>query len=125
MDDKVLSSKKGSFEVQARVMPMGDDLLVVLSGGKGHIGAGAMAEARPSLRDPGKTSATSSVFTYVGHKEDQIVKVVSEELSAKFGRKVVVVAGIHWNALTPGDIRTVKGLCRLLTRKIIEEVSHS
>src|SRR4030042_3968039 len=97
MDSWAISEKRGGFEIYAQVSMMGDDLLVVLSGGKIHIGAIAMAQPRPSLNDPKKISATSSVFTYVGHKEDILIKSISEELSSHMNRKVVVVAGIHWD----------------------------
>ncbi|MBA4390020.1 MAG: hypothetical protein C0399_03685 [Syntrophus sp. (in: bacteria)] len=122
MDSWSISEKRGGFEVYAQVNIMGDDLLVVLSGGKIHIGAIAMAQPRPSLDDPKKISATSSVYTYVGHKEDVIVKSISEELSKELNRKAVVVAGIHWDKLALSDIKVITGICSRLTKRIIKEV---
>ena len=122
MNEWMISGKRGGFEVYAQVRIMGDDLLVVLSGGKIHIGAIAMAQPRPSLGNPDTISATSSVYTYVGHKEDVIVKAISEELSRELNRKTVVVAGIHWDKLALSDIKVITGICKRLTKKITGEV---
>ena len=81
------SAKRGRFRIFARVDEMGEDLLVTIWGGVVHIGAVAMAAPRPSLRDPRRTSATSSVFTFPGHKEDVTVKMISEMLSATSGQE--------------------------------------
>jgi hypothetical protein len=117
-----VTSREGDFEVSAYVAFIGEDLLVVVRGGVAHIGAVGMATPRPSLSDPVKRGATSSVFTFVGHKEDLVVKMLSEELSKIFNRKVVVVAGIHWDGLKKEEIRTVVGLCERLKDRIVEEV---
>jgi len=44
-------------------------------------------------------STISSIFTFLGYKEDEVVKEVSEELASRLNRKVVVVAGMHWEGL--------------------------
>ncbi|MGA3174240.1 MAG: hypothetical protein ABSE25_07425 [Syntrophorhabdales bacterium] len=113
-----ISVKKGRFSVSARVDSMGPDILVTLWGGAAHIGALGMATPRPSLRDPDERSATSSVFTFPGHKEDVAVKLMSEMLSGRLNRKVVVVAGLHWDRLEPGDIRQIVDACKVLGERI-------
>ena len=100
-----VTEKKDGFEVSAQANVVGDDLAVIIWGGtKPHIGAVGIAEPRPSLKDPKIISATSSVFTFRGHKEDIVAKEMSEELARKLNRKVVVLAGIlgvvYWSALT-------------------------
>jgi hypothetical protein len=124
MNSWMISEKRGGFEVYAQVICMGDDLLVILSGGTIHIGAIAMAQPRPSLADPKKISATSSVFTYVGHKEDILIKSISEELSIQLNRKTVVVAGIHWDKLALSEIKIITGICSRLTKSIIKGVKE-
>ncbi len=116
-----LSERKGRFELFARVDALGPDLLVTLWGGVAHIGALGMAVPRPSLRDPETRSATSSVFTFPGHKEDVTVKLVSEALSGRLNRKVVVVAGIHWDRLQPEEIRQLMDVCEALKDRIALE----
>lgn len=88
---------------------IGPDLLVWIWGGEApHVGAVAAAESRPSLADPARRSASSSVITYLGHKEDMLVKRVAEALAAAFGCRVVVTAGIHWDRVTPQALAAVE-----------------
>ncbi|HEY3278558.1 MAG TPA: hypothetical protein VGJ94_18215 [Syntrophorhabdaceae bacterium] len=115
-----LSAAAGDLRVIALVYELGVDCLVILYGGtRPHIGAIGMGQVRPSLRDPEKISATSSVYTYVGHKEDVVAKALSEDLTRILGRNTVVVAGIHWDNLTEGGIETIRRLCEDLTHKIV------
>ena len=117
---------KGRFKIQALVQRVGQDILVSMWGGTlPHIGAVGMATPRPSLRDPKKMSATSSTFTYVGHKEDIVVKRVSELLASRLKTKVVVSAGIHWDDLTSSDIRTIAELTQKLSGQILEKLEKS
>lgn len=118
-----ISAKKGPFLLRAIVVLVGNDLLVSIWGGTHpHIGAVALALPRPSLKDKKKTSATSSVLTVLGHKEDQTVKAVSETLSAVFKKNTVVTAGIHWDSLKPEEISRIVSLTQKLTQKIIDRI---
>ena len=123
MDFFDISEKKKSFEVSARTMLVGDDILVVLTGGRAHIGAVAIAQPRPSIEDAQKISSTSSVFTHVGHKEDVVAKTMSEELSKGLNKRVTVAAGIHWDRLKKKDIELIIEICGTITKRIIAEVS--
>ena len=105
--------------MHAHVSILGDDILVVLSGGVAHIGAVAMAQPRPSIADPRKAGATSSVYTYVGHKEDIIAKAMSETLAKGLNKKVVVVAGIHWDNLKDEEIEAIVKICREITEEVM------
>lgn len=118
----VLSETQGRFTVRAHVKTLGNDLLVVLSGGKKHIGAIGFTQPRLSLQNKNKISATSSVYTYLGHKEDTVVKPISEELSSRLNRKVVVIAGLHWDNLSRDDIEVILSTCRRLADRIMREV---
>ncbi len=118
MERRAFAEKEGVFEVLAQVDQVGDDLLVLLTGGKAHIGAVAIAQPRPSLQDPGQPSSTGSVITILGHKEDAVAKAMAEALSGRLGRNVIVVAGIHWDALTREGIATIMELCRKINEKI-------
>jgi len=113
--------EKGGFLVEALLQCLGKDYLLSIWGGEAHIGAVAMAQPRPSLSDPSRPSATASVFCYVGHKEDGLVKAVSEWLASALGAKVVVTAGLHWDDLTPEGIRQVEKNVLALAEMIIDE----
>ena len=114
-----LSSEAGRYQLHATAMLIGDDLLVAIWGvTRPHIGAVAVALPRPSIADPQITSSTSSVFTLLGHKEDAIVKMVSERLSSQLEKNVVVTAGIHWDNLTKEAIEEIVQNCRKLADQI-------
>ncbi|MDR2019064.1 MAG: hypothetical protein LBQ00_09450 [Syntrophobacterales bacterium] len=119
----LISEGTGDFEIHAQVNLLGRDLQVNLVGGANHIGAVGMAEARPSLADPRKSGATSSVFTFLSHKEDEIVKPMAEELAKRLNGKVVVVAGVHREQLSPEGIEVLMGICGRITEKIVKEVT--
>lgn len=123
MDFFDITEQKGPFAVSAHTMLIGSDVLVALTGGRAHIGAVAIAQPRPSIKDAQKISSTSSVFTHVGHKEDVVAKAMSEELSKGLNKRAVVAAGIHWDGLKKKDIELIVGLCRNITKRIIAEVS--
>ena len=117
-----VSVEEGRFKLEAMVKPLGQDVLVAIWGGTHpHIGALALALPRPSLRDKKKTSATSSVLTLLGHKEDATAKMVAEALAAALKRNVVVTAGIHWDNLKAEEIQRIVTLTERLTRKIIQK----
>ncbi len=104
-----LSTRAPRFNLTASWQRAGRDLLVLVTGGQApHLGAVAMAEPRPSLADPERLSATASVFCYPGHKEDELARGLALKLASALGVKVVVAAGMHWEDLTPADLRTVK-----------------
>ena len=114
---------KGRFKIQGFVQEVGEDILVALWGGvRPHIGAIGIAVPRPSLKDPKRRSATSSNFTFVGHKEDALVKEISEKLAARLERNVVVTAGVHWDDITAREIRSVESLLRRMSVQIISGI---
>jgi gallate decarboxylase subunit D len=119
----VLRKRKDQFEVEAQIFLLGKDVLVILQGGAFHIGAVGMAQPRPSLADPEKIGATASVFTFPGHKEDDLSKSMAEGLSRKLNRRIVVVAGIHWDSLKREEIKIITGLCKKMGEQISSEIS--
>lgn len=117
--------ERDGFTIEALCQQLGDDYLLSIWGGAAHIGAMAMAHPRASLKDPAKRSATASVFCYIGHKEDQLVKEVSERLASELDAKVAVAAGLHWDDLTPEGIRAVTRNVNLLVEEIIKTLKKN
>jgi len=96
-----VKTNEGAYDLEASVRLIGKDLLVAIWGGeKPHIGAVAIAQPRPSLRDPAITGATASVFCFLGHKEDEPAKAAAEILAATLNTQVVVTAGMHWDNIS-------------------------
>ena len=116
----LIQALKGKFKIEALVQAIGEDLLVAVWGGtRPHIGAVGIATPRPSLKDPKEWSATSSNFTFTGHKEDILVRKMSEKLAGRLGRNVVVTAGIHWDGLPLKEIKVIVRLTDEIIVKIL------
>lgn len=114
-----------TFVVEADAVRIGSDILVYIWGGeRPHIGAVAAAQPRPSLADPSKISATASVLSYVGHKEDAVAKHAAETIAARFETNVVATAGIHWDNLPADGIQIILDRCREITVELIEALEH-
>jgi len=121
-----LKTDEGAYDLETNVRLIGNDLLVAIWGGeKPHIGAVSVAQPRPSLKDPNVTSATASVFCFVGHKEDELAKAVSEVLAAALNTQVVVTAGIHWDNISEEGIQKVIRNSKILVDLILDKVSSS
>ena len=97
-------------------------MVSIWGGTRPHIGAVGMAIPRPSLKNPKKWSATSSIFTFIGHKEDTLVKTISERLAARLRRNAVVTAGIHWDGITSDEIKTIQNLTQKLSDLILKKI---
>jgi hypothetical protein len=115
-----LQTEEDAYNLSASVRLIGDDVLVAIWGGeKPHIGAVAVAQPRPSLRDPAVTSSSASVICLVGHKEDELAKAAAEILAATLETQVVVTAGIHWDKLAPEAITHVVRNSEILVDMIL------
>ena len=118
-----VETSKGRFKTCGFVQQVGQDILVSIWGGtRPHIGSVGIAVPRPSLKNPDKWSATSSNFTFPGHKEDALVKRISEKLATRLKRNVVVTAGIHWDGLTLREIKTIENLTGELSDRILKKL---
>jgi hypothetical protein len=126
MDEFItIVEKNNGFEITVDVHRVGKDILVVVRGGAAHLGAIGMAESRPSHADPERVSATSSVFTFLGHKEDIVAKFMAQDLARALACKTVVVAGIHWDEISDQEINMIIELCHRLVDGVIEKVRQA
>lgn len=116
-----VQTKEKAYNLTAYVRRIGADVLVAIWGGeKPHIGAVAVAQPRPSLKDPEVMSASTSVICLLGHKEDELVKAAAEILAAALKTQVVVTAGIHWDNLDPKAIQQIVRHSEILVDMILE-----
>ena len=112
------------YDLEAFVKQIGEDLLVAIWGGeKPHIGAVAVAQPRPSLKDKSVVSATASVFCYLSHKDDIIAKQAAEKLSATLNTNVTVTAGVHWDDIDEAGIKAIIANSQELVNTIIEKIA--
>jgi len=101
----VISRSSGPHRITLHAVPMGRDWNVTVTGGeRPHLGAVALAVARPSLRDPERPSATVSVLALCGHKEDSLARSAAETIASALGTNAAVSCGIHTDCLSDDDI---------------------
>jgi hypothetical protein len=119
-----VKTEREAYNLEASVRKIGRDLLVAIWGGeRPHIGAVAVAQPRPSLRDQRVRSATASVFCYPGHKDDTIAKEAAEKISSVLNANVTVTAGMHWDGIDEEGIKAVIANGRDLVEMIIERIT--
>lgn len=108
----------GRYGVEARIVRCGQDVSVIIGGGEApHIGASAVAIPRPSLCDPEKISASTSVICVPGHKEDLLVRAAAERIASALNCTTCVSAGVHIdNAQREELLRLQRNLDELLDR---------
>ena len=109
------------YLIYADILETGKDLVITVGGGESHIGAVGISFPTASIIT-GENSVTTSVITLPSHKEDIVAKIMSENIAKALNKKVVVVAGIHFDNLSKDDIDKILKGCRLLTDKIIEKL---
>jgi hypothetical protein len=112
-----VKTKEGAFDLEASIRRIGQDLLVAIWGGD------AVAQPRPSLRDPNVTSASVSVICLLGHKEDELAKAASEVLAAALNTTVIVTAGIHWDNIAQEGIQQVIRNSEVLVDRILNRIA--
>jgi len=118
---------KDKYKVKLVAVRSGKELTVIISGGKKpHIGAIAISIPRPSLKDSNKVSASTSVFTLIGHKEDELSKQIAENITKVTEKATVTIVGLHIDKATPQDIEyliqnTQKVVDKLIT-KLVKKV---
>jgi predicted transcriptional regulator len=96
---------KDKYKVKLVAIKSGEDLTVIISGGeKPHIGAMAVSIPRPSLKDLNKVSTSTSVFTLIGHKEDELSKQIAENITKVTKKVTVAIVGLHIDKATAQDI---------------------
>ncbi len=104
------------------VVPMGRDYtFCICSDCGGHIGAAALAVARPSLTGSG-VSATTSVLNCLGHKDDTVACRLAAAVAAAKNCTAVCICGIHIDALTPEGIEAILAACRELEAEILQKL---
>lgn len=106
-----LKRSAGRIAIELSATPIGDDLLVVITGGEAHIGAVGAGNRCGGM-------ATSSVITMPGHRDDRIAKDAAERITKKTGCNCAVVAGVHYEDITVQEIGDVLSICDALADEL-------
>ena len=98
-----------------------EDVVIELTGGDHpHIGAVALAQLRPSLKNPNEVSATTSVLTCLGHQEDDLAKGMAGRIAKRAKMNTVVICGIHLDGISEAEIQDVLNGAALLEEEILQ-----
>jgi hypothetical protein len=119
-----LSDFRGRIVLTMVAVPQGKDLCVALFGGDTpHIGAVALSQPRPSLKKDGRLSATTSVIAVLGHKEDELARLIASRLAGSLGVIVTVSCGIHMDEATPSELKDIVELSQEMTENLILQLN--
>lgn len=122
MDIITINKKYNDLKISLIVVKMGEDFNVsILGGDKPHIGAVALAIPRSSLANSEEVSATASLLTVIGHKEDEVVLPVAKKIAKSLNSIVVVSCGIHKDDITISEIKIVMKLVNEAVDEFIEK----
>ena len=123
---KEFATTLAGHPLRLRCVRMGGDLCLTLCGGeREHIGAVAVAQPRPSLADPARTSATASVIALPGHHEDQLARELALKAAASLEVVVCVACGIHLQHPTPAMLDEALAAARGLVDAFLAEMANA
>lgn len=98
-------------------------VVLMFGGEEPHVGSVAIAVPRSSLRDPTKSSSTVvSVYTLIGHKDNEVAKPVAERLARELNDVVVVIVGIHIEDATEEEIKKLMNNSHKVIEKLLENI---
>ena len=116
----ITAQKELSFiTITVRVTRLGEDFAVIVSGGKCHVGGCVLALPRPSLTGDGTVSSTASVLNVTGHKDEEILRYIAQEISAKKNTVVVCSGGVHTDNITKEQIAEIKTAIKEITQELL------
>ncbi|CEP66523.1 Uncharacterized [Moorella glycerini] len=111
---------RGRYRIFCRVFATREGYIAHLMGGtRPHVGAVALGIPRPSLKG-NYLSATTSVLTLLGHKDDELARPAAATLAAGLNSPVVVVAGVHIDGASPEELASLKANTRRAVVGIIK-----
>ncbi len=111
--------EKNNLKLEAR--HLGNDLVVIISGGDAHLGAVAVGYCYGGQ----KNKSNASLLALPGHKEDVLVFPIARRLSKSLGTNVAVLAGIHFEKLTGGQIMDIVQTAESLVDELISAIKES
>lgn len=115
----------GKYSVSAQVIRCGKDVSLTVSGGESpHLGASALAIPRPSLSDPEKVSASTSVICVPGHKEDAVARAAAERIAASQNCVASVCVGVHIDNANREELLRLKRNLEELISMVLEKLEE-
>ncbi|WP_135609631.1 hypothetical protein [Methanococcoides sp. AM1] len=113
-----IQTSRGELLLEHRII--GKDMMIALTGGKGHIGAVAVGYYD---RIPGH--ASSSVITLPSHRDDAIALDAARRISSVTHTTTVVTVGINFENITVEEIEEVLSASNELINEFMESLKEN
>ena len=107
----------GRAELVLDQKQVGNDHILTLTGGEGHVGAVAVG-----LFDEKSARASASVITLPGHRDEGIALDGARRVSAVTKAATVFIVGIHLDNITKGEIDKIIVASKQMTDKFIDSL---
>ena len=115
---------EGRLRVEAVALDVEPSTLIwILGGERPHIGAVAVAQKRPSLRDPRRLSCNVSVISLLGHKEEELVFEIAKRCFERLKKDVAIAIGVHVEKATDEEIDILVRNCRSVLSKLLDRLA--
>lgn len=118
-----INQSQNDISITLCALPMGNQWNITITGGTAHLGAVAVGIPRPSLSDPRKNSASVSVLTVTGHRDDDIARPSAHFLASELQQVIVVSCGIHFDNITPEHIHLIEKLVQKALKEFLNTVN--
>ncbi len=103
-----LKIKKNNIKIQANLLYVGEDILVIISGGdKPHIGAAVLTNQNQFQS-----------ISFKAHKDDIALAIIANELKKYTDKNICVMGGIHVDNITQKEIKQVLKMSKKLAKKL-------
>ncbi len=114
----MISAGKGKHRVCVEEKKTYEGIILLVFGGKSHIGSVVLAEPRPSRTGRG-ASCTSHVLNRFGHKDEVVARMFAEGVCKARCEPVLCVCGIHLDNASKSDISKLEKNAKELLKKCI------
>ena len=119
----VVEKTQGRIGIRMEAVGMGADYCLIITGGdRPHLGAVALSTPRPSLSDPEKISASTSVLTLVGHKEDEVARKIAHQFASRLNCQVVAACGVHLDNITRDELAMMERMLNELAGELLNKL---
>lgn len=105
------------IQMKRTMQSMGEDIVILLKGGRSHIGT--QVTAIPYEKD-GTWHVTLQMWNMLTHKDDVLAVPYARELALLSHHTVICICGIHIDAITPQEIAAVSAWCEADRRNMRE-----
>jgi len=114
----VYKVSSNTLSLTAEIQAIGEDVLVIVPGGKAHIGALSLSQFHTNENSLGMFTSTTSTLSAFGHKDDTLSALISKSLSKKLKKSIACIVGIHFDNLTHEQLNEIITLAENLVDSI-------